>query len=181
MGHGVGLSRERVIEAAAALLDAHGPGALTIARLADACGVRGPSLYKHVVDLSDVEVALTLRTYDALVDALTATDAPHPADAALAFARAWRVFAHAHPGLYTLASRTHVRGDAAVIAAGGRVLDVLLARVRPLVSTDADAVHLARALRALVHGFVTLELADGYGLPTDVDVSFDAAVRRLLR
>jgi hypothetical protein len=39
-----------------------------------------------------------------------------------------------------------------------------------------DAVHAVRGLRALVHGFVTLETAGGFGFPLDRDESF----RRLL-
>jgi hypothetical protein len=35
-----------------------------------------------------------------------------------------------------------------------------------------DAVDAARALRASMHGFVTLENGGGFGLPVDVDRSF---------
>ena len=40
-----------------------------------------------------------------------------------------------------------------------------------------DAVHAARGLRGLVHGFTTLESAGGFGLPLDLGESF----RRLLQ
>ncbi len=35
-------------------------------------------------------------------------------------------------------------------------------------------------MRALVHGFVTLQAAGGFGLPDDVDVSFERAVDALV-
>ena len=35
-----------------------------------------------------------------------------------------------------------------------------------------DALHAARGLRSLAHGFATLEAAGGFGLPLDCDESF---------
>ncbi len=40
-----------------------------------------------------------------------------------------------------------------------------------------DALHAARGLRSVVHGFATLESAGGFGIPLEVDESF----RRLIR
>ena len=40
-----------------------------------------------------------------------------------------------------------------------------------------EAVHAARGLRSVAHGFATLEVAGGFGMPLDLDESF----RRLLR
>ena len=42
--------------------------------------------------------------------------------------------------------------------------------------TRSDAVDATRALRSALHGFVTLENAGGFGLPQDVDRSFDRLV-----
>jgi hypothetical protein len=35
-----------------------------------------------------------------------------------------------------------------------------------------DALHAVRALRSLVHGFTTLEVSGGFGMPLDLDESF---------
>src|SRR5260370_37817949 len=51
----------RVAETVAAsrrVLEADGPGALTMRRLADELGIRAPSLYKHFSNKADVELAL---------------------------------------------------------------------------------------------------------------------------
>ncbi len=42
------------------------------------------------------------------------------------------------------------------------------------------AVHAVRVLRSLVHGFSTLELAGGFGLPLDADESFRILCRMLV-
>ena len=39
-----------------------------------------------------------------------------------------------------------------------------------------DAVHAARAFRSAVHGFVALEAGGGFGIPVDLDASFDRLV-----
>ena len=40
-----------------------------------------------------------------------------------------------------------------------------------------DAVHAARGLRSVAHGFATLEVAGGFGIPLDLDESFDRLLR----
>jgi hypothetical protein len=40
-----------------------------------------------------------------------------------------------------------------------------------------DALHAARGLRSVAHGFATLEVAGGFGIPIDLDESFDRLLR----
>jgi hypothetical protein len=42
---------------------------------------------------------------------------------------------------------------------------------------DEDALHAARGLRSVAHGFATLEVAGGFGIPIDLDESFDRLLR----
>ena len=42
-----------------------------------------------------------------------------------------------------------------------------------------DAVHAARAFRSALHGFVGLEAAGGFGMPVDLDASFERLVATL--
>src|SRR5689334_12147029 len=48
------LNRERIVEAAAALIDAEGLDALSTRRLATELGVRSPSLYNHFATKDDI-------------------------------------------------------------------------------------------------------------------------------
>ena len=45
--------------------------------------------------------------------------------------------------------------------------------------SDDEAIDATRALRAALHGFVTLEAVGGFGLPRDVDRSFARLVQIL--
>jgi len=43
-----------------------------------------------------------------------------------------------------------------------------------------DAIDAIRAFRSMLHGFVALECGGGFGLPVDIDRSFDRLVRGLV-
>jgi AcrR family transcriptional regulator len=171
---GIGLDRDKVIEAACALADEEGPEALTLSHLADKLGVRAPSLFKHVASLQDLRSAVAARVYQELERETEASGSD-----LLAMALAWRRWARAHPGMYALAARTHLAGSAEQQQAGKVTLDRVLTAVRE--ASPGDPVHGARAIRAMVHGFVLLEQAQGFGLDTPVEESFLHAMQALIR
>jgi AcrR family transcriptional regulator len=91
------LSRERIVDAALALVDAEGLAALSTRRLATELGVSGPSLYNHVATKDDL--------LDAVADAVIAHvdisplgAAPWP-EALHAWAVSYRDTLAAHPNL----------------------------------------------------------------------------------
>lgn len=170
-----GLSREIVVDHAQAIADARGLDALDLTALAEACGVRKPSLYKHVDGLPDLLGELAARAYEGLSEALSRAASPS------ALARAWRGFAREHPGLYAAAVPSHVARSGRAREAAEAALGALLAGLRAEGLGEEEAIHAARALRALVHGFVELERAGGFGLGVSVDASFERALDALLR
>ena len=173
-----GLDRATVVAAAAAIADAEGPEAVTLARLADELGVRSPSLYNHVAGLDGLrrEVALLgLRELTARL--VAATDGKRGDDALVALAEAYRGFARERPGLYPATLRAVAPDDAELIRASEELLAVVLAALEGYGLQGEDALHAVRGLRSVVHGFVALEATGGFGLPLDRDESF----RRLLR
>jgi hypothetical protein len=58
---------------------------------------------------------------------------------------------------------------------------VLLAILRGYGLEGDDAIHAARAVRSALHGFVSLEAAGGFGLPVELDASFERMVGALAR
>jgi AcrR family transcriptional regulator len=64
------------------------------------------------------------------------------------------------------------RGAEELAAAEERVVRIVLAVLLPFGLEGVEAVHAVRGLRSLVHGFATLEVAGGFGLPLDCDESF---------
>ena len=52
----------------------------------------------------------------------------------------------------------------------------MLAVLRGYGLDEDGTVHATRAVRSALHGFVSLEAAGGFGLPQDVDASYDRLV-----
>ena len=182
MARKVGLDRRQVLDAAAELADTHGLEGVTLARVASALGVASPSLYSHVSSLQALRRELALEASTRLGAALRdAMSGEQGVAAVRATARAYRAFAHQRPGLYSTLHSTPGQGeDPEVYAAFAAVLPDLAAVLAGLGVPDADTVALIRAVRSALHGFVSLEASGGFGLPEDVDVSFETMVDVLL-
>ena len=176
----MGLDPARVVDAAAGIADAEGLEAVTLTRVAGELGVRSPSLYNHVDGRSDLLRAIAVLSVRELAAALReATVGRSGADALEAAAHAYRAYAHAHAGRYAATLAAPTRGDEEHRAAATEAVDVMLAVLREWDLDDDDAVHVVRAFRSALHGFVAIEAAEGFGMDVDVEVSFDRLVATL--
>jgi len=181
MARKVGLTLEDVIDAAMAVADTEGLDAVTLASVALLLGVRSPSLYAHVDGADGLKRVIAIRAAGELGAVLAdAVAGRHVggADALREVAHVYRRFALEHPGLYLAAQRaTDPQSDpelyAALLAAAQPVLRAL---EEAGVRTVADRVHFTRVFRSALHGFVSLERLGGFGLPQDIDESFDRLV-----
>jgi len=174
------LTPDRVVAEAGLLADERGIHGLSLAPLAERLGVRVPSLYKHVGGLDDLHRRLALAGVRDLADELgAATVGRSGRDALMACATAWRAYAKAHPGRYGAIQRAPDPADAELVAAAGRLVELIYAILRGYGLDDEQTVHATRAVRSALHGFVTLEAAGGFGLPQDVDESYNRLVELL--
>jgi len=172
-----GVTVERVVSTAGDIADEEGVTALTMSAVAQRLGVSVPGLYKHVDGLPDVNRMLAVRATNELADALSASVMGLAGDAALqSLCRAYREYAKQHPGRYAATVTAPTAVDVEHQAAANRAVTAVLAMFSSYQLTADDAIDAARYLRSVLHGFVTLELAGGFGLPQDVDASFDQAV-----
>ncbi|WP_405488752.1 TetR/AcrR family transcriptional regulator [Nocardia sp. NBC_00511] len=151
--------RQRQIAAAArALLDDRGPEALTMRNVAEALGIKAPSLYKHVPDKTALETLVVADAFAELADALETAAAQGLPE----LARAYRDYAVTHPHLYRLMNYRPLRRD--LLPDG-----LEAASARPLAAVVGGDPDLARALWAFAHGMVSLEI-DGR-FPEDADLT----------
>jgi AcrR family transcriptional regulator len=171
-----GLTPDTVVDAAIAVVDAGGPGALTLAAVAGRAGVATPSLYKHVRNLAELRQLVTARILEELADRLgTAAMGRSRDDAVAAVMRAYRGYVVEHPSRY--ASMEQSAQDVAFgAAAAERLLGVIYAVLRGYGLDGPELVHATRCLRSAVHGFAILEAAGGFGLPEDLEVSYERLI-----
>jgi AcrR family transcriptional regulator len=176
-----GLDRAAVVAAAADLADAEGLEAVTLARLASHLGVRPPSLYNHVDGLEGLRREIALLGLRELGRRLGRAAIGRSGDAAVvALARAYRTFAREHPGLYAASIRAPDPADTELAAAGGEILEIVLATLSSCGLDGEDALHATRGLRSVIHGFVSLEAAGAFGLPLALDDSFDRLIQSFI-
>lgn len=173
-----GLDRSAVTAHALAVVDEGGAQAwdtLSLAAVAARAGVAVPSLYKHVEGLPGLRREVALHAVTELEDVVAAaTGAPDAATRLVDVAHAIRTWARRRPGRYRAVQGgwlAHVDADD-VRAAGARVVTRLADVVADLGVPSERRVDAVRAVRAAVHGFVTLELDGGFGMRDDVDASF---------
>ena len=175
-----GLSPAAVVTAALAVVDERGADALTLAAVAARTGVATPSLYKHIGGLAELRALVGARVIEELTARFTAAVLGRGGDEALAaLLRAYRDYARAHPARYA-AMPVDPLHDPALAAAAGRLLDVVLAVLRGYGLSGPPAIHAARCVRAVAHGFASLEASGGFGLPEDLDRTYEQLIRMVL-
>jgi len=150
------LTRERIVEAAAALVDTEGLDAVSVRRLATELGVAGPSLYNHFPTKAEI--------LDAVADAVIAQvdisvfDHEHEWGKAL---RLWAQSYHAvlseHPNIVPVLARGPGRNPAALAMADAVYGALIRAGWSP-----SRATHIGALLRYLVTGSALGSFALGF-------------------
>jgi AcrR family transcriptional regulator len=177
----VGLNKERVVEEAEQLADEVGLPQLTLAAVAERLGVRQPSLYKHIDGMAGLQRSISIRAKVELAGVLArASVGRSGGDAIHSMSEAYRNWALAHPGRYEAAQWAPAPGDVEDEAASSTVVQICADVLAAYDLHGDDSIDAIRAFRSMLHGFVTLESSGGFGLPVDVDRSFDRLVRGLV-
>ena len=174
-------AKARVVDAAGQIADAEGLEAVTLSRVAAAVGMRPPSLYNHIQGRDALLRALGFDAREEMTAAIRdAAVGRSREDAVRAVAVAYREYAVAHPGRYAATVRAPDPDETEAIAAAAVAIDLFLAILAGWDIEGDEAVHLVRVLRSALHGFVSLEIGGGFGLPLDLDHSFDLLVDSLV-
>ena len=162
------LSRELIIKEALALLDEHGPGALSMRRLADRLGVAPTALYTHVRNKADLIEGLIDQVYAGL------TLNPDPTgdwtQQLTTLSQQIREHLLAHPAVVPYALQQPGLGPHS-LRLGEAIYDIL----RPAGFSDQAVVGTVYALLTYILGFVALEVPRA---GTDPQTS-DEFVRRM--
>ncbi len=169
----VGLTRERVIEEAAAVADEAGLDRLALAAVAQRCGVSLPGLYKHVDGLDAVKRDIAVFAVRELAGVLAAAAAGVAGREALwESVMAYREYATARPGRYAATLRAPAPGDDEHAAAAAEAIAVIASALKAYQLEGTELIHAVRMLRSAFHGIVSLEAAGGFGLPESLDDTY---------
>jgi AcrR family transcriptional regulator len=167
-------STTAIVKAGRRLIEERGVDALTLRDVAEAVGVRAPSLYKRIAGRSDL---VRLIADDVIEELLAAQDAAigsgDPVTDLRALLNVYREFAHANPAAFAL---LYVPGEP------GRLqrLTVELIRLAGELVGPEDALPAARTVVSWANGFIGIELGEGFRLGGDVQEAWEFGLRRVL-
>lgn len=151
--------------------------AVTLNRLAEALDVKVPSLYNHVNGVGGLRRALTVLALQELLRQLRqAARGVAGRPALINVAQAYRAYATDNPGLYPLVLAAPPAGDTTLAALSADLVSLLQLLMASHGLQGDEAIHAIRGLRSIVHGFVSLEQAGGFGMAVPLDESFDRLI-----
>jgi len=166
-------STTAVVTAGRTIVEREGLAGLTMQAVADAVGVRAPSLYKRVRDRAALVRLIADDLAAELADQLDlAATTGDPVLDLRAVASAFRAFAHANPTAYPLlfdprpgpSPEALDRSSAAVLA------------VAAALAGEDRALPAARTFVAWATGFVSMELAGAFQLGGEVEEAWEYGV-----
>lgn len=176
-----------LLEAAADLLDAEGPDALSVRRIAAAAGVAPMGVYNHFESKNGIVDALFIQGFAQLSEALDSAGQVHdPYEALRECGRRYRALALAHPMVYQIMFLRAVPGfepSQRAIECAGTAFSKLVAAVQRAMAAgvivEGPPFETARMIWASIHGWMALELM-GIGDPTDQAAGFDRVCSTML-
>jgi AcrR family transcriptional regulator len=173
-------SNDAIAAAARRILETEGLPAVTMRAVADAVGVKGPSLYKRVPDraallrivaegvAADLERTLSLAAGD-----------NDPRKGITSAVAAYRAFVRNNPNGYRLLF-ADLPPDALPDPGRLAALGAPLVAAASGLAVDADALAAARTIVAWAHGFVTMELAGAFQLGGDIESAYSFGIEAIL-
>jgi AcrR family transcriptional regulator len=180
---------DALLAAAAEILEAEGPDALSVRRIAAAAGVAPMGVYNHFASKNGIIDALFMQGFARLREALATatTENQDPYEALREGGRRYRSLALAHPKAYELmflrTIPSYEPSDTALQVAAGAFDSLVDAVVRAMdagVLVEGSCTEIAHFIWANHHGWVSLELT-GMGFLEDQDASYERACIALLR
>jgi AcrR family transcriptional regulator len=172
-------STDAIVAAARRILEAGGLTSVTMRSVAEAVGVKGPSLYKRVPDRAALLRAISESVLADLARAMSrATESGDPRADLRAAAVAYRTFVLRNPNGYRLLFMDlgDANPDASSLAAlGGPVIDAMVRLAGPSAALEG-----ARTFVAWAHGFVSMELAGAFRLGGDLDAAYAFGIDAIL-
>jgi AcrR family transcriptional regulator len=171
-------STAAIVAAGRRLLEERGPHALTMREVADAVGVRPPSLYKRVRDRSDLLRLIADDVADELTAAAgAAANSGDPGTALRELLTGYRGFARANPAAYSL---MYAQQQAPGAIERSERASATLLRLTTELAGPRNALPAARMIVAWANGFVTMELAGAFRLGGDLEQAWNFGLDRIL-
>jgi len=177
-----GLDLNDILQAAEEIANTKGVHSVTLASVAKKLGIRSPSLYNHIDGLQDLLNKLAIFGYDELYESMVnAAIGVYGDEAIKRMGKVYITFARNRPGLYEATFYASGQQDDDIQMAGFKIVELFVQVFKIKGFDDTKAIHIVRGLRSIFHGFASLEQKGEFGLPLDLDESYQIMIDTYLR
>lgn len=175
-------SREALARIARELVEASGPDALTVGAVAQAAGIKPPSLYKHFADRAALLKAVEIDVLHELEAYIRAgMSGATPKVRLRTMAEAYRAFGKAAPNRYRVIYSGNAFIDPEIRAACLFSAQPLFEELRAAGIAEARVLPVSRTIVPFLHGFVLMEIGSAFNLGGDVNEAFEVGLETILR
>ncbi|MCP1109519.1 TetR/AcrR family transcriptional regulator [Ohessyouella blattaphilus] len=172
-----GLDTETVVKVAAEITDELGFDKVTLKEISERLGVRSPSLYNHIDNLSDLKEMVSTYAMELARDNLVkATRGRTGIDALKEMGRCYIRFAREHAGLYETIQWMNINSGVERDSLFSEVVQLVCDIAEGVGTTELEASHIIRTVRSLAHGFASVESHHGFSHPSSVESSYEYAL-----
>lgn len=173
-----GLNKEIIVDTAKELIEGNGFDEFSMRKLADRLEVKTASLYTHIESMealfTEVGLSALKQQRDCLLEAI---GEKHGDSAVSALAESYRCFALEHTELYKLIMQMPSGNDEVLKEAAAMTAEPFMRVLCDYDLSEECRMHRQRLLRAMMHGFVSEELAGYFShYPVSVEEGYEEAI-----
>jgi AcrR family transcriptional regulator len=173
-------SDREICEAVCELLEKDGEGSLSMQMIANAVGVRAPSLYKRFTNKADLLGAAARQALSELPELLNDPAAGRqPYESLERMAHLYRKFAKKRPRTYALIFSESMALREDLLLARQAAVQPMLAVLERAVGKDA-AQRATQMLASYLHGFLSMELTKAFRAGGNVNEGFQFGLSKAL-
>lgn len=175
------ISKQIIVDTAVLLADRDGFYNITLKDIAEYLEIKTPSLYNHIDGMGELYDSMAQEGLKQLLSALTESVIGFSGrDALTSMGAAYIRFATSAPSLYYAAQRVPIWKNEATKELAESVVGLIIKLIAVYEFTEEQNIHIVRALRSYLHGFALLKSQDSFGMPVDIDRSFELGFTGLL-
>jgi AcrR family transcriptional regulator len=169
------LTREKIIQTTFLLADENGLSQVTFTKIAEKLNIKYPSLYNHFANIDELKIRMTAYLLDKLNTTLMQRLIGKSGENAIReFAYVYRDFAFENKTTYGLFMSIPSTQDEEVLLLARRMSDIIHQVLDFYIKDETLIIHKSRALRSLLHGFVSLHFLGYFQHPVEEEDSFQS-------
>ncbi|MBG1272144.1 TetR/AcrR family transcriptional regulator [Lactobacillus paracasei subsp. paracasei] len=171
------LTKEKIIQASLALADEIGLNQVSFPKIAKKLDIKYPSLYNHFANMEDLKTEMTVYLYTELNSKLMKRLIGKSGQEAIReFAYAYRDFASENKTAYGLFMSIPGTENEKVYYLAKETNDIIGKILSFYITDGTQIIHKSRALRSLLHGFVSMSFLGYFHVDVNLEDSFQLMV-----